>query len=612
MAADRGAVGAAAAPIVVTGLTICLARSPVPVVEEVSFTIPAGQVMGLVGESGCGKSTVGLALLAYARPGLRIASGSVRIGSVDVLALDERALRGARGRLVSYVPQDTTSGLNPAHRVGAQLRESLLVHRDALGEMLGGATSLDDRVRELLEDVRLPATKTFLRSYPHQLSGGQQQRIGIAMAFACRPRVIVLDEPTTGLDVTTQRHVLETIYALTEHYGVTAVYVSHDLAVVAQITQTTAVMYAGRIVEHGPTERVFADPHHPYTLGLLNAAPAPDRTAALVGIQGHPPRPGRWPRGCSFADRCSHCASDCTITLPPLQTVDDMRAVRCLHPLSNRLDTRIAARGVPSPEHHDGVLLRVTGLHADYGRGDVLHDVQFDVQHGRCIAIVGESGSGKTTLARCLVGLHERWRGDVRLDGAELATAARDRTNDQCQRLQYIFQNPYSSLNPTLTVAENIEEPLRHFARALSGSQRHQRAVDMLSTVALNPEFADHLPGRLSGGERQRVAVARALIVNPDILFCDEITSALDVSVQALLVEQLRELQTERGLAMVFVTHNLAVVRSIAQDVVVLEHGVVVEHGLVDQVLDHPHHRYTQQLLNDIPGWTGHFGALAG
>jgi peptide/nickel transport system ATP-binding protein len=246
-------------------------------------------------------------------------------------------------------------------------------------------------------------------------------------------------------------------------------------------------------------------------------------------------------------------------------------------------------------------LVDVSGLVAQYHRGPVLHDVSFAVEEGACTAIVGESGSGKTTLARCLVGLHSRWHGTVEFEGAPLAPAAAARTNDQRRRVQYIFQNPFSSLNPTLTVAENIEEPLRHFARDLSRRERREKAVSMLKTVALSTEFASRLPGRLSGGERQRVAIARALVVDPDLLICDEITSALDVSVQALLVEQLRELQHARGLTMIFITHNLAVVRSIAQTVVVLERGVVVEAGAVASVLDDPQHPYTRQLLDDLP-----------
>ncbi len=330
----------------VEGLAVHLVGTSVPVVEDVSFSIPGGSVLGLVGESGSGKSTVGLALLAYARPGLEIAAGSVRIGDTDMLSLRGSALRGRAGGSSPTSRMDPASGLNAprAPRRGAALREALAVHASHLEP----GTDLDARVLELLEDVRLPGSREILRSYPHQLSGGQQQRIGIAMAFACRPRLIVLDEPTTGLDVTTQRHVLETVRALTADHGVSAVYVSHDLPVVGQIADATAVMYAGRLVEVGPTAQLFEAPRHPYTRGLLNAARLPDRATTLVGIEGHPPRPGRRPAGCTFADRCERADDACRGSVPPL--VADGRAP---DPLRAPADRGLRRRRAPSrPRPH--------------------------------------------------------------------------------------------------------------------------------------------------------------------------------------------------------------------------------------------------------------------
>jgi peptide/nickel transport system ATP-binding protein len=286
--------------------------------------------------------------------------------------------------------------------------------------------------------------------------------------------------------------------------------------------------------------------------------------------------------------------------VPPLDPIDSNRLLRCIHPVPVGAHGAAGHTLISSLPARSGEALSVASLTADYGGEDILHDVSFEVPAGKCTAIVGESGSGKTTLARCLIGLHSRWSGEIRLGDAALGCSAGDRTNDQRRRMQYIFQNPFASLNPTMTVAENVEEPLRHFER-LSSSERRRRALEILDTVALGRDFADRLPGRISGGERQRAAVGRALIVGPEILVCDEITSALDVSVQALLVEQLRDLQLERGLSMVFITHNLAVVRSIAQHVIVLEQGKVVEAGPVDEVLDHPQHPYTCQLLEDLP-----------
>ena len=599
-ASPRAAV--ADARLRVDGLTVVLDRSSVPVVEDVSFSLPGAWIMGLVGESGSGKSTVGLALLNYVRRGLRISSGSVEIAGVSVLDLAGADLRRARGSLAAYVPQDPASGLNPMMSVGSQLREAIAIHKD----QLDAGETLDDRVGRLLDEVRLPNTRALLRSYPHQVSGGQAQRIAIAMAFACRPRLIVLDEPTTGLDVTTQRHILETIRRLTDSHGVSAVYVSHDLAVVAEIADDTAVMYAGRLVEHATTAALFATPRHPYTAGLLKAAPTPDRSSALVGIEGRPPRPGQWPAGCVFANRCEYVTEECRLAQPPLVTVEPGHRLRCIHPITRTDHVEpLVANALTSTA--SGSLV-VGGLSARYGAVETLHDVDFSVEAGRCLGVVGESGSGKTTLARCLVGLHANWNGNVSFAGQPLDPQVRRRRPEDRRRIQYIFQNPHASLNPRLSVGENVEEPLRFFERDRR-SERRRKVLEALEQVALGADFANRMPEQLSGGERQRVAVARALITDPELLICDEITSALDVSVQALLVEQLRDLQNQRGLTMVFITHNLAVVRSIAQDVIVLEHGHVVETGPVESVLASPEHPYTKQLLADLPRFEGRLTA---
>ena len=586
--------GTAGPAVEVKDLTVQMISSKVPIVSGVSFTVDEQQTIGLVGESGSGKSTVGVALLGFARRGLEISAGSVRVGDVDMLTLKGDEIRKARGRLVSYVPQDPAAGLNPAHRIGTQVREAFSVHEKL------GKVELGERVSELLAGVNLPDDKQFLRSYPHQLSGGQQQRVAIAIAFACRPRLIVLDEPTTGLDVTTQRRILETINELARDYRASAVYVSHDLPAVAEVASKTAVMYAGRIVEVAATKKLFNEPRHPYSAGLLHAAPSAAEANRLVGIEGRPPRPGHWPQGCAYAPRCPRVQDDCLRAMPELRPLDGGSLARCLHPIPAAAGGAIQVTAAPTPQRLDSTALQVEALFADYSGKGVLREIGFAVPRGECTAIVGESGSGKTTLARCLVGLHSSWQGAIRFEGEELRRAAAERDRNQLQRMQYIFQNPFGSLNPTMTVTENIEEPLRHF-ESLSRSERRQRALGILETVHLGQEFADVLPNRISGGERQRVAVGRALVVDPEVLVCDEITSALDVSVQALLVEQLRDLQLQRGLTMVFITHNLAVVRSIAQNVIVLQTGSIVEAGPVDRVLDDPQHPYTRQLLEDLP-----------
>ena len=578
----------------VDGLSVVTKRNKVPVVEDVSFSVPAASIIGLVGESGSGKSTVALALLNYVRRGLTIASGTVGVAGTSMLDLTGAELRRARGTLAAYVPQDPASGLNPILTLGSQLREAIAIHP----EHLDSGETTEERVARLLDEVRLPHTRQLLHSYPHQVSGGQAQRVALAMAFACRPRLIVLDEPTTGLDVTTQRHILQTIRQLTESHRVSAVYVSHDLAVVAEVADSTAVMYAGRLVEHATSAALFAAPRHPYTAGLLKAAPTPDRASELVGIEGRPPRPGAWPVGCVFADRCHKVTDECRERQPPLKPIEPEHSLRCFHPVE-RFD-RTGSAAARTVARTNSASLQVSGLSARYGHVQILHDVDFSVERGRCLGIVGESGSGKTTLARCLIGLHSNWRGTAILDGQRLDPIVGRRRPEDRRRMQYIFQNPHASLNPRLTVAENVEEPLRFF-ESLGRRERRARVLEELEQVALGGAFADRMPGQLSGGERQRVAVARALTVDPELLICDEITSALDVSVQALLIEQLRALQHQRGLTMVFITHNLGVVRSIAQDVLVLEHGRVAEAGPVESVLTDPQHPYTKQLMADLP-----------
>ncbi len=566
------------------------------VVSEISFTVPAGEVLGLVGESGSGKTTVALALLGHARRGLRISGGEVLLDGADLLRLGPGDLRTARGAKVAYVPQDPSAALNPAQRVGAQLREALQVHPGVTGDQ-------DGRVLEVMREARLDATHEVLRRYPHQLSGGQQQRVSLAMAFCCRPSLIVLDEPTTGLDVTTQRHVLETVRSLCRSYGVAAVYVSHDLAVVGGLVTEVAVMYAGRIIEIGPTAKVFGEPLHPYTRGLLAAVPSPLRAEVLTGIEGQPPRPGRRGPGCSFAARCSFVVGECR-TQPPEPVLIDSRTVRCIRVagLAAASPQRPAVVRGPAPAD-PAAALSVRAVSAGYARTPVLSGIDLDVPQESCVAVVGESGSGKTTLARCIVGLHGNWAGEITFDGATLARSARDRPKDVLRRVQYIFQNPYTSLNPRKTVGQIVAQPLEQFL-GLPFRERSRRAAAALADVGLGGDFTARYPDQLSGGERQRVAIARALVVEPDLLICDEVTSALDVSVQAVIVEELRRLQRERHLAMIFITHNLALVRCIAQTAVVLCDGAVVESGPVEQILEHPEHPYTVRLIADVPKLT--------
>ncbi len=570
--------------------------SGVPVVMDVSFDIGSGEVLGVVGESGSGKTTVGLALLGHARRGLLITGGEVLLGDEDILSLGDEQLRRLRGSLVSYVPQDPASSLNPALRIGVQLREVLEAHSASRGN------NHDERIAEMMREVALADDPNYLRRYPHELSGGQQQRVGLAMAFANRPRLIVLDEPTTGLDVTTQATVLSTVRELAAAHNVAALYVSHDLAVVAALARRVAVMYSGRVVELGLAEELFESSAHPYTRRLVGAIPRLTGGRSLLGIPGHAPSPGRRPPGCAFAPRCTLHIPECDAEVPPLASVGPQHSARCIRAAEVLKHTQ-AKPGDPVDMvggDAGSAVLTLENVVARYGKTEVLHSINLQLEHHECLAVVGESGSGKTTTARSIAGLHRDWTGSIRLGDQELETSARSRSTESRRQVQYIFQNPYGSLNPRKTIGETVGQPLAVFGLA-KGREAESRVAEMLEQVSLSAGYARRYPDQLSGGERQRVAIARALISSPSILVCDEVTSALDVSVQAAIVELLGTLQRDLGLSMVFVTHNLPLVRSIAQKVAVLSEGSIVEYGETAQLLADPQQPYTQQLLANTP-----------
>ena len=580
-------------PVVsVRNLRVEVSASAVDVIDGVNLDLQRGEILGLVGESGCGKTTLALALLGYRRRGLRITDGQILVDGRDLLSLSEAELGHVRGSLVAYVPQDPATALNPAMRIETQLLEAMA--------RIDGRRQRRARMVEVLADVDLPSTQAFLRSYPHQLSGGQQQRVTIAMAFANRPRLIVMDEPTTGLDVTTQAHVLDTVRRLCKEQGVATVYVSHDLAVVASLAQRVAVMYAGRTVEVGPVGEVLSSPRHPYVRGLIRAVPDVDGRRDLRGIRGQAPEPGKRGEGCFFAPRCPDVLPVCWEAFPPPVDVAVNHRVWCVRALEDTaFETDVRSPTSPS-QRPTQVMLDVQGVSAWYGQSQVLRDVSLAIAAGECSAIVGESGSGKTTLARCIAGLHSDLEGQLSLAGRHLAAGARARPPELRRAIQYVFQNPYASLNPRRTIGESVVQPLRHFEQ-LSRSEADERVRTALEEVALRPSLVDRYPHQLSGGERQRVAIARALALSPQLLICDEVTSSLDVSVQAVIIQLLAQLQRERGLTMLFVTHNLALVRTIARRVAVMSEGRVVESGLVDDVLAHPKAAETQRLVRDIP-----------
>ena len=581
--------------LVVQDLGVDLTGKDVDVVDDIDLVLEPGEVVGLVGESGSGKTTVGTSLLNYSRAGAFISSGKVLLEGRDVLGMTWQEVRKIRGEEIAYVPQDPASALNPAIRIGKQIVELLQLRN------IGTAETRLQGARDGLAEVGLPSDDEFLSRYAHQLSGGQVQRVALAMAFLPKPKVLVLDEPTTGLDVTTQAMVLETMAELCRTHGVSALYVTHDLAVVANIADRVAVMYAGQIVELGPREAMFKNPSHPYTRALLDSIPHLSQARALTGIPGRTPAPGARPSGCRFHDRCAFVVDACKQSVPELRPVATDHDVRCIR--AEEIGTWDISRGtVPDadPDKPREVILSVDHLSVFYGSKQVVYDVSFDLAKAEVVALVGESGSGKTTISRSVGGLHKDWTGTITFDGDELSKSARQRDAVNRKRLQYIFQNPYLSLNPRLTIEQIVKRPMELFGIA-KGKEATDRVVDLLDQVALGPRMLKFQASRLSGGERQRVAIARALASEPDVLICDEITSALDVSVQGSIVALLEGLRQQRGISMLFVTHNLALVRSIAARVEILQAGKVVEAGSVVTVMETPREEYTRNLLSKSP-----------
>ncbi|OEC99950.1 ABC transporter ATP-binding protein [Rhizobium sp. YK2] len=574
--------------VAVSGLEVRL-RDETRIVHEIGFTIQPGKVLGLVGESGSGKSTIAKALLGYAAPGARISAGSVIIDGEDILALSEAEKRSRRGRLVSYVPQDAGISLNPGLPIGLQLTERLVT-----GEHAQSKAEAAVRVASILDAVRLPSDRGFLARYPSELSGGQLQRVGLAIAVVGRPKLLVLDEPTTALDTGTRNEVLKLVSGLSEELQLCSVYVSHDLGVVASVAQDVMVLYAGRMMEYARSTQIFQAPRHPYTRALLKAVPSTLERKHLQGIPGTTPDLRSRSGGCTFATRCSLSDQHCR-EREPLLTQDAQSQVRCHKP-----DVVPPAAGVvplPVRRVRSEKIFFIENLRVRYGEREVLRNVSLDVAAGDCLALVGESGSGKSTLARCVIGLHSDYDGALRFQGATLPLAAGDRDRDTHRKIQYIFQDPYASLNPRRTVGESIAVAVRHFFPG-EGKSVSDTVASALLRAGLAPEMMTRYPAELSGGERQRVAIARALVCKPELLVCDEPTSALDVSVQASVIELLRSLMAE-GLAMLFVTHDLAVVRSIADRVAVLHGGSVEECAATDTLFSSPGAAYSRELLKN-------------
>lgn len=571
-------------------------RSGAPIVEDVSFAVGGGEILGVVGESGAGKTTTALALFGYTQAGATITSGVLTISGEPVRLAERSVARTLRGRVLSYVPQSPATALNPSLRIGDIVEDRLRAHHSG--------RAADNDVQVWLERAGLSREQSILRRYPHQLSGGQQQRVCLAAAMACRPLVLVLDEPTTGLDVVTQASVIEELLRMRRENSSSMIYITHDLAVLAQVADRIAVMYAGRIVELAAAKDVLRRPRHPYTQGLLNSIPDHVRPRKPTPMQGSAVAVDERPRGCAFAPRCSLCTSECAEHIP-LAEVAPKHLVRCVHTRRATASLRHSGQPLVRPSSTDGqAVLTVSQLTAEYRSGSrsvvAVDGVSLSVDAGECLALVGESGSGKTTIARTVAGLHPSAAGEIRLFGVPLAPAARRRSVEQRRSIQLIFQNPNGALNPRHSVRSAVARPAR-LLRSLTLVEADAEADRMLERVRISRRLFDRYPAELSGGERQRVSIARALAAKPHVIVCDEITSAVDVSVQATVLDLLSEMREELELALLFITHDLGVVASFADRVAVLADGIVREEGTVDAILRTPRSPYTRRLVAAAP-----------
>ncbi len=588
-------------------------------VRDVSFEIHRGETLGLVGESGCGKTTVAYGLVNYLGRNGKIVKGSIYFQGQSLTGRNQEELRKLRGDQISMVYQDPMTSLNPVLRVGDQMTEVLTVHRG-----LSGAEARE-RCINMLRRVYMPDPARVLERYPHQISGGQQQRVVIAMAMLNNPALLIMDEPTTALDVTIEAAVLDLVADLRRDFDTAILFISHNLGVIARVSDRVGVMYAGELVELAQVAQIFAHPQHPYTQGLIRCLPKLGKSklsSILYPIRGRVPPPDHLPPGCVFEPRCDYAREACRQQHPPLRMLPDGHWSRCL--FSEEIDPAqwkppddlLISLEPAGPQVSADALLKATDLQTYYrhpnssplsliglGRKEyvkAVDGVSFQVNPGFTLGVVGESGCGKSTLVKTIIGLEETTGGKAEFMGFDINRRVSHRDLDLIKELQMVFQNPDATLNPSYSIGQQIERPLRRF-KIVPSNQVRDEVVRLLRAVKLDEHYYSRLPRQLSGGEKQRVGIARAFAGRPDLVLCDEPVSALDVSVQAAVLNLLLEIQKQQGTTMIFIAHDLSVVRFFSDYIAVMYLGQIVEIGPADAIYAPPYHPYTESLLAAVP-----------
>ena len=597
-------------------------KGDVEAIQGVSFKVNEAETVGLVGESGCGKSTIAFGIVNFLGSNGKIVDGSIRFQGEDLVGRSQEELKKLRGDRISMVFQDPMQALNPSVRLGEQLAEVLTCHKDISQEEAW------ERSIQMLKRVNMPDVENMMDRYSHQISGGQQQRIVIAMAMLNNPALIIMDEPTTALDVTVEAAVLDLLEELKRDFNAANIFITHNLGVVARVSDYLCVMYAGQMVESGPMAEIFRNPRHPYTRGLLACVPRlgeSKETSVLHPISGRVPPPAeRSKTECIFAPRCEFVTEECRKARPGFTEIIPEHTARCIYALdiedhSPTVKKRRKAKETPAPVQTEAPkedLISFDKLKVYYpaesnsvvslfGLGEkkyvkAVDDVSLRVAKGRTLGVVGESGCGKSTLVKGLIGLEPVTSGNVEFMGFDVTQRVTERDTKMIKEMQMVFQNPDSTLNPSFSVGWQIARPIKRF-KTVPRNQVKSEVIKLLKAVRLPPTFYDRLPRQLSGGEKQRVGIARALASRPDLIICDEPVSALDVSVQAAVINLLLEIQQVFGSSMIFIAHDLSVVRYFSDDIAVMYLGHVVEIGPADAIYSPPYHPYTEALLSAVP-----------